>query len=55
MHDPRAFLLPQLDTAWKLASYHLDGLTTEECLWRPAAMGCTSAGDRAWKRSMSMR
>lgn len=29
----------QLDTAWKLASYHLDGLTTEECLWRPAAKG----------------
>lgn len=25
--------------AWKLASLHLDGLTTEECLWRPAARG----------------
>ena len=35
----RAVLLRQLDTAWKLASYHLDGLTTEECLWRPAARG----------------
>lgn len=29
-------LLRQLDTAWSLTSYHLDGLTTEECLWRPA-------------------
>jgi DinB superfamily len=29
----------QFDTAWKLASYHLDGLTTEECLWRPAYKG----------------
>jgi len=25
--------------AWKLASYHLDGLTTSECLWRPAQAG----------------
>jgi hypothetical protein len=33
------YLLRQLETAWKLASYHLDGLTTEECLWRPAGTG----------------
>lgn len=33
------YLLGQLDMAWALASYHLDGLTTEECLWRPAAEG----------------
>ncbi|MFZ5787375.1 MAG: DinB family protein [Acidobacteriota bacterium] len=32
-------LVRQLDTAWKLARYHLDGLGTEECLWRPAARG----------------
>ena len=32
-------LLRQLDIAWKLASYHLDGLTTEDCLWRPAERG----------------
>jgi hypothetical protein len=32
-------LLRQLDTAWKLASFHLEGLTTDECLWRPAAKG----------------
>jgi hypothetical protein len=33
------YLVRQFETAWKLASYHLDGLTTEECLWRPAAKG----------------
>ena len=33
------YLIRQLDTAWKLASYHLEGLTTEECLWRPAPRG----------------
>ena len=27
----RDYLLRQLDTAWKLADYHLSGLTTEEC------------------------
>jgi hypothetical protein len=35
----RDTLLRQLDIAWALASYHLDGLTTDECLWRPAARG----------------
>jgi hypothetical protein len=40
MSDPmRGTLFRQFDTAWKLASYHLDGLTTEECLWRPARRG----------------
>lgn len=37
--DLRATLLRQHDVAWKLASHHLDGLTTAECLWRPAARG----------------
>ena len=32
-------LTRQFDTAWKLASFHLEGLTTEQCLWRPAAAG----------------
>jgi hypothetical protein len=32
-------LLRQLDIAWKLARYHLDGLTTDDCLWRPAERG----------------
>jgi hypothetical protein len=35
----RDTLLRQLDTSWALARYHLDGLTTEECLWRPAKAG----------------
>ena len=35
----RATLLRQLEMAWQLASYHLASLTTEECLWRPAAVG----------------
>lgn len=37
--DLKTTLLGQFDTAWKLAHYHLDGLTDEECLWRPAAKG----------------
>lgn len=37
--DTRACLIRQLDLAWKLARYHLDGLTTTECLWRPAPVG----------------
>ena len=39
MNEARDYLIRQFDTAWKLASYHLDGLTTEECLWRPADAG----------------
>lgn len=35
----REVLLRQFDIAWKLARYHLDGLATAECLWRPAEMG----------------
>ena len=35
----RDFFLRQLDIGWKLLAYHLDGLTTEECLRRPAARG----------------
>ena len=37
--DARGYLIRQFDTAWKLARIHLDGLTTEECLWRPAHVG----------------
>lgn len=39
MSGVRELLLRQFDTAWKLAALHLDGLTTEECLWRPASRG----------------
>lgn len=34
-----SYLIRQFDTAWKLASFHLEGLSTEECLWRPASRG----------------
>lgn len=37
--EARDYLMRQFETAWKLASFHLEGLTTEECLWRPAAKG----------------
>jgi hypothetical protein len=37
--DSLAMLTRQLDTAWALMRHHLDGLTTEECLWRPAPRG----------------
>ena len=37
--DTRDVLLRQFDTAWKLTALHLDGLTTAECLWRPAPQG----------------
>lgn len=37
--DTCATLLRQLDIAWQLTSYHLDGLTTEQCMWRPARAG----------------
>jgi hypothetical protein len=32
-------LIRQFETAWKLTDFHLDGLVTEECLWRPARKG----------------
>lgn len=35
----------QFDTAWALLQYHLDGLTTEECLWRPR-----DVGPHVWQR-----
>jgi hypothetical protein len=35
----RALLLRQFDTAWRLAQLHLETLSTEECLWRPASLG----------------
>jgi hypothetical protein len=37
--DARQYLIRQFETAWTLASYHIEGLTTEECLWRPAREG----------------
>jgi hypothetical protein len=37
--EPARTLLRQLETAWALTEYHLDGLSTDECLWRPAPVG----------------
>jgi hypothetical protein len=37
--EARDYLMRQFDLAWKLANVHLDGLTTDECLWRPARAG----------------
>jgi hypothetical protein len=34
-----ALLLRQHDLAWRLASHHLETLSTEECLWRPSPRG----------------
>src|ERR687897_880937 len=38
-HEAVGYLARQFDTAWALAELHLQGLTTEECLWRPASQG----------------
>jgi hypothetical protein len=44
-------LLRQHEIAWSLTSYHLETLSTEECLWRPSSRGLhvsiTSEG--AWR------
>lgn len=49
--ETRDTLLRQFETAWKLARYHLGGLTTEECLWRPAHKGLHvhRAPDGSWR------
>jgi hypothetical protein len=38
-HLARGYLERQLAVAWQLTAYHLEGLTTDECLWRPAPQG----------------
>lgn len=45
------YLIRQFETAWKLTSFHLDGLTTAECLWRPASAGLHvhQSDDGAWR------
>jgi hypothetical protein len=49
--DAKGYLLRQLETAWMLTSYHLEGLTTEECLWRPAETGLhvRQVGEGTWR------
>ena len=50
-NQAHAYLARQFDTAWKLTEYHLNGLTTEECLWRPAPQGLhvQQAADGKWR------
>src|SRR5215212_942290 len=50
MTEARDYLTRQLNTAWKLRRFHLDGLSTEECLWRPAHVGLhvQQAFDGTW-------
>jgi hypothetical protein len=45
------YLIRQFETAWKLAAFHLEGLTTEECLWRPAPTGLHvhQVAEGAWR------
>jgi hypothetical protein len=49
--EMRDCLVRQFDIAWGLTQYHLDGLTTEECLWRPASQGLHvhQGADGAWR------
>lgn len=44
-------LLRQHEIAWSLASYHLETLSNEECLWRPSSKGLhvSVASDGAWR------
>lgn len=43
-------LLRQHEVAWSLASYHLETLSTEECLWRPSARGLhVTMLDNSWR------
>ncbi len=41
------YLTRQFETAWKLTSYHLETLTDDECLWRPAPKGLHVQRDAA--------
>lgn len=47
----RQTLLSQLETAWALTCYHLEGLTTEDCLRRPGSAGLqvVRGDDGAWR------
>lgn len=39
MTPPHDHLVWQFDMAWQLAGLHLESLSTDECLWRPAERG----------------
>jgi hypothetical protein len=51
MTDEGAYLRRQFETAWSLTDFHLNGLATEECLWRPASQGLHvhRAPDGVWR------
>jgi hypothetical protein len=53
-NEIRDVLLRQLDLSWRLARHHLDGLSTEECLWAPASAGLrlVAAADGRWTAEM---
>jgi len=38
-YEIRDALLRQFGIVWALTEYHLNGLASEECLWRPASKG----------------
>ena len=38
-NEARDYMIRQFEIAWKLTNFHLHGLATEECLWRPAREG----------------
>lgn len=43
-------LVRQHEIAWSLASYHLETLSTRECLWRPSTRGLhVSVLDDVWR------
>ncbi|MFY2558102.1 DinB family protein [Corallococcus terminator] len=50
-HPVRDTLLGQLDIAWALTQYHLESLTTEECLRRPGQVGLhvQQGADGLWR------
>lgn len=41
----------QLESAWRLARLHLEGLTNDECFWRPAPVGMHvwPEGEGGWR------
>jgi hypothetical protein len=50
VYEAKDYLMRQFEMAWKLTKYHLDRLTTTECLWRPAERGLHvhQVHDGAW-------
>lgn len=58
MNDPdRTTLMRQFDLAWQLAWYHLETVSDEECLWRPADRGLHvhQAPDGTWRADWPQR